>query len=70
MLHSTYLGGGDRLLAAHGATMTLKVVLCQRLGKYISNLVFGVDREYLDKTLAHMPAKMMIANIDVLSPWA
>ncbi len=50
--------------------MMLKVVLCQRLGKYVSNLVFGVDREYLEQTLAHMLAKMMIANIDVLGPWA
>ena len=50
--------------------MTLKAVLCQRLGKYVSNLVFGADREYLGKTLAHMLAKMMIANIDVLGPWA
>jgi hypothetical protein len=49
--------------------MTLKVVLCQRLGKYVSNLVFGVDREYLDKTLVYMLAKMMIANVDVLGPW-
>ncbi len=56
----------DRSLATHGVTMTLKVILCQRLGKYISNLVFGVDREYLDKSLVHMLAKMMIANIDVL----
>ena len=56
----------DRSLAAHGATMTLKVILCQRLSKYVSNLVFGANREYLDKSLAHMLAKMMIANIDVL----
>ena len=49
--------------------MTLKVILCQRLSKYVSNLVFGVDREYLDKSLVHMLAKMMIANIDVLGPW-
>ncbi len=59
----------DRLLAAHGATMMLKVVLCQRLGEYISNPVFHINREYLDKSLVHMLAKMMIANIDVLSPW-
>ncbi len=58
----------DRSLAAHGATMTLKVILCQRLGKYVSNMVFGVKREYLDKSLAHMLAKIMIANIDVLGP--
>ncbi len=59
----------DRSLAAHGAMMTLKVILCQRLSKYVSNLVFGVDMEYLDKSLVHMLAKMMIANIDVLGPW-
>ena len=33
----------------------------------ISNLVFGVDGEDLDEPLAHMLAKMMIANIYVLS---
>ncbi len=49
--------------------MTLEVILCQRLGEYVSNLVFRIDREYLDKSLAHMFAKMMITNIDVLSPW-
>ncbi len=59
----------DRSLAAHGATMMLKVILCQRLSKFVSNQIFGVDREYLDKSLAHMLAKMMIANIDVLGPW-
>jgi hypothetical protein len=36
----------------------------------ISNLVFGVDGEDLDEPLAHMLAKMMIANIYVLGPWA
>jgi hypothetical protein len=56
----------DRSLAAHGVTMTLKAILCQRLSKYVSNLVFGVNREYLDKSLVHMLAKMMIANIDVV----
>ncbi len=58
-----------RLLAAHGATVTLKVVLCQRLGEYVSNLVFCVDREYLDKSFSYMLAKMMIANIYVLGSW-
>ncbi len=47
----------------------MKVILCQRLSKYVSNLVFGVDREYLDKSLVHMLTKMMIVNIDVLGPW-
>jgi hypothetical protein len=50
-----------RLLATHVAAMTLKVILCQSLRKCISNLVFHVNREYLDKSLAHMFAKMMIA---------
>ena len=58
-----------RLLATHGATVTLKGVLCQRLGEYVSNLVFCVDREYLDKSLMHMFVKMMIANIYVFGPW-
>ena len=49
--------------------MTLKVILCQRFGEYVSNLVFSVDREYLDKSFSNMLAKMMIANIDVLGSW-
>ncbi len=49
--------------------MMLEVVLCLRLGEYVSNLVFRIDREYFDESLAHMFAKMMITNIDVLSPW-
>ena len=49
--------------------MTLKDVLCQRLGEYVSNLVFRIDREYLDKSLAHMLAEMMTANINVLGSW-
>ena len=36
--------------------MTLEVVLCQGLGKYVSNLVFCVDREDLDKSLTHAKA--------------
>ena len=58
-----------RLLAPDGATVTLKVVLCQRLGEYVSNLIFCVDREYLDKSLAYMFAKVMIANIYVFGSW-
>jgi hypothetical protein len=58
-----------RLLAAHEVTMTLKDILCQRLGEYVSNLVFCIDREYLDKSLAHMLAEMMTANINVLGSW-
>jgi len=49
--------------------VTLKFVLCQRLGEYISNLVFCFDREYLDKSFAHMLTKMIIANIYVLGSW-
>jgi len=49
--------------------VTLKVVLCQRLGEYVSNLVFCVDREYLDKSFSYMLAKMMIANIYVFGSW-
>jgi hypothetical protein len=58
-----------RLLATHVAVMTLKVILCQSFCKCVINLVFRVDGEYLDKSLAHMFAKMMIANINVLGPW-
>ncbi len=58
-----------RLLATHVAAMTLKVILCQSFRKCVSNLVFGINREYLDKPLSHMFPKMMIANIYVLGPW-
>jgi hypothetical protein len=58
-----------RLLATHVAAMTLRVILCQSFRKCISNLVFCVIGEYLDKPLSHMFAKMMIANINVLGPW-
>jgi hypothetical protein len=50
--------------------MALEVILCQSFCESISNLVFGVDREYLDESLVHMFAKMMITNIYVLGPWA
>ena len=52
--------------------MTLKIVLCQRFGDYVSNLVFCVNREYLDKSFSYMLAKMMKANIYinvVLGSW-
>jgi hypothetical protein len=52
------------------AAMTLEVILCQSFCEYVSNLVFGVDGEDLDKHLSHVFAKMMIANIYVLVPWA
>jgi hypothetical protein len=48
----------------------LKVILCQSFCDSISNLVFGVNREDLDESFAHMFAKMMIANVYVLGPWA
>ena len=64
-----HLGCLERLLTTHEAAMTLKVILCQSLGKCVSNLVFRVDREDLDKSLTHMFAKMMVANIYVFGPW-
>ncbi len=58
-------------LAAHEATMKLKVILCQGFGEGISNLVLGVHREDLDESLVHMFAKMMVAHVsDVLGPRA
>jgi hypothetical protein len=56
----------ERSLAAHEATMTLKITLCQRLGKRISNLILGVNGECFDKPLPHMFAKMMVAYLDML----
>jgi hypothetical protein len=53
-------------LAAHEATMMMKIVLCQGLGMSISNLILGVNGEYFDKSLLHMFAKMMVAYVDVL----
>ena len=46
--------------------MMLKIVLCQGLGKSVSNLILGVNGEYFDKPLPHMFAKMMVAYVDVL----
>jgi hypothetical protein len=51
------------------AVMTLEIILCQSFLESISNLLFGVNREDLDESLAHMLAKMMIANVCVLGPW-
>ena len=48
--------------------MTLKVILCQRFGESISDLILGIDREDLDETLSHMFTKMMVTHIDVLGP--
>jgi hypothetical protein len=52
------------------ASMKLEVILCQRICECISNLVFGVNGEDLDEPHSYMFAKMMIANIYVLGPWA
>ncbi len=50
--------------------MTLEVILRQSFCECVSNLVFGVDGEDLDKPLLHVFVKMMIANIYVLGSWA
>ena len=52
-----------RLLAAHKATVTLKVVLCQRFGEYVSNLVFSVDREYLDESLVRTRPRRFVPAV-------
>jgi hypothetical protein len=52
------------------AAMTLEVILCQSFCECISNLVFGVDGEDLDKPLLHVFMKVMIATIYVLGPLA
>jgi hypothetical protein len=46
--------------------MMLIIILCQGLGKSISNLILGVNGEYFDKPLPHMFAKMMVEYVDVL----
>jgi hypothetical protein len=45
--------------------MTCKVILSEGLGKCVSNLVLRVNREYLDKSLAYMFTKVMVADIDM-----
>jgi hypothetical protein len=65
-----HFGGLERLPTAHMAVMMLEVILCQGFRDCISNLVFGVNGEDLDKPLLHVCAKMMIANIYVLGLWA
>ncbi len=45
--------------------MTSKIVLCQRFGESISNLILGIDREDLDESLLRMFTKKMVAY-DVL----
>jgi hypothetical protein len=37
--------------------MTLKIILCQGLGKSVSNLILGVNGKYFDKPLPHMFCK-------------
>ena len=51
-------------------TVTLKIILCQKFGESISNLILGINREDLDETLSHMFSKMMVTHIDVLGPRA
>jgi hypothetical protein len=65
-----HFGGLERLRTTHMAAMTLEVILCQSFHECVSNLVFGVNGEDLDKPLLHVFAKMMIANIYLLGPWA
>jgi hypothetical protein len=48
--------------------MLEEVILDQSLGKYISNLVFPVNREDLDTSRKYMFVKMMVANIYVFGP--
>jgi hypothetical protein len=57
-----HFGGLERLRTAHVVAMTLEVILCQSFCESISNLVFGVDREDLDESLAHMSAKIVIGG--------
>jgi hypothetical protein len=47
----------------------LEVILCQSLGKSVSNLVFCVNKEDFDKSLSYVFTKMMVANIYVFGPW-
>jgi hypothetical protein len=65
-----HFGGLERLCTTHMVTMMLEVILCQSFCECVSNLVFGVDGEDLDKPLLHVFAKVMIPNIYVLGPWA
>ncbi len=45
--------------------MMCKVILSKGLGKCISNLVLHLNREYLDKSLAYVFTKVMVADIDM-----
>jgi hypothetical protein len=46
--------------------MILKIILCQRFGESISNLILGINRKDLDESLSHMFTKMMVTYIDVI----
>jgi hypothetical protein len=65
-----HIGILERSLATHIAAMMLEVILCQSFSECISNLVFCINWEDLYKSLPYMLTKMMIANIDMLCPWA
>jgi hypothetical protein len=45
--------------------MTCKVILSKGFGECVSNLVLCVDREYLDKSLAYVFTKVMVADVDM-----
>jgi hypothetical protein len=45
--------------------MTCKVILSEGLGKCVSNLVLCVNMENLDKSLAYVFTKVMVADIDM-----
>jgi hypothetical protein len=64
-----HFGGLERSRTAHIAVMTLKFICSQSFYQSISNLVFGINREYLDESLAHMFAEVMVSNNDVLGSW-
>ncbi len=48
--------------------MMCEVILCQCLGKCVSDLVFCANRKDLDKSLTHVFAKMMVTYVDMLCP--
>ena len=45
--------------------MMCKVILSEGLGKCVSNLVLCVNRKYLDKSLAYVSTKVMVADIEM-----
>ncbi len=60
-----HIGGLKRSFAIHVLAMTCKVILSEGLGKCVSNLVLCVNRENLDKSLAYVFTKVMVADIDM-----